>query len=72
MTVICSYIFNLVNNPEILLLCICCTAMCVHDCITDALTDIRHNTAQVWQHEKKGAKSSKQVHAYIFFLMKPN
>lgn len=47
MTVICSeHIFNLVNNPEKLLLCMGCMTMFFHDCIIDSLTVKEHNTGQ--------------------------
>lgn len=60
-----SNIFNLVNNPEMSLLCMCCLTMFLHYCIIDSPTVKEHNAVQGVAGGT--STSSLRVHVCFFF-----
>lgn len=67
MAVICSEcdIFNLVNNPEMSLLCMCCLTMFLHYCIIDSLTVKEHNAIQ----GVAGGTSTSSLRVHVCFFV---
>lgn len=67
MAVICSEcdIFNLVNNLEMSLLCMCCLTMFLHYRIIDSLTVKEHNAAQ----GVAGGTSTSSLRVHVCFFV---